>query len=447
MRSRSWLPLLAGFGMLILLIGLLGFGAMHRAQELYDESAAASEAYMQTDAVLRDIPSDLYLWGILIRDYLLDPSHLMAPAFHQRMLDRRAALQRQLDVLAQRFKNDKSEQIRRLRDELETYRASMDPLLTWSPGEKASLGRYFLRQQVLPRREIVVSMARRVSQLNAEDLRREQLRLRENQLRLQGFLRTTVAYALAFGFLIALVTVARVIVLERRGEQDWKRAEGAEAELRRLSRNLVSAQEEERRHLSRELHDAVGQMLSAMTMELKNLESSLDEPDKLRNRLEEARRLNADTIRGVRDLAMGLRPSMLDELGLGPALRWQGRDFSRRSGVPVAVQIDGDLDGLSDAHRTCIFRIVQEALTNCSRHAHASQIRIAVYGAADRVRLSVQDDGAGFQRNRLHSGGLGLLGIEERARALEGSVSITSQPGKGTILEVELPIAAGAAAE
>jgi signal transduction histidine kinase len=363
------------------------------------------------------------------------------------MLDRRAALQRQLDVLAQRFKNDKSEQIRRLRDELETYRASMDPLLTWSPGEKASLGRYFLRQQVLPRREIVVSMARRVSQLNAEDLRREQLRLRENQLRLQGFLRTTVAYALAFGFLIALVTVARVIVLERRGEQDWKRAEGAEAELRRLSRNLVSAQEEERRHLSRELHDAVGQMLSAMTMELKNLESSLDEPDKLRNRLEEARRLNADTIRGVRDLAMGLRPSMLDELGLGPALRWQGRDFSRRSGVPVAVQIDGDLDGLSDAHRTCIFRIVQEALTNCSRHAHASQIRIAVYGAADRVRLSVQDDGAGFQRNRLHSGGLGLLGIEERARALEGSVSITSQPGKGTILEVELPIAAGAAAE
>jgi signal transduction histidine kinase len=447
MRSRSWLPLLAGFGMLILLIGLLGFGAMHRAQELYDESAAASEAYMQTDAVLREIPSDLYLWGILIRDYLLDPSHLMAPAFHQRMLDRRAALQRQLDVLAQRGKNEKSEQIRRLRDELETYRASMDPLLTWSPGEKASLGRYFLRQQVLPRREIVVSMARRVSQLNAEDLRREQMRLRQNQERLQGFLRTTAAYALAFGFLIALVTVARVIVLERRGEQEWKRAEGAEAELRRLSRNLVSAQEEERRHLSRELHDAVGQMLSAMTMELKNLESSLDEPDKLRNRLEEARRLNADTIRGVRDLAMGLRPSMLDELGLGPALRWQGRDFSRRSGVPVAVQIDGDLDGLSDAHRTCIFRIVQEALTNCSRHAHASQIRIAVYGAADRVRLSVQDDGAGFQRDRLRSGGLGLLGIEERARALEGSVSITSQPGKGTILEVELPIAAGAAAQ
>jgi signal transduction histidine kinase len=188
-------------------------------------------------------------------------------------------------------------------------------------------------------------------------------------------------------------------------------------------------------------------MLSAMTMELGNLESSLNSPDKLRVRLDEARRLNADTIRGVRDLAMGLRPAMLDELGLGPALRWQGREFSRRSGVPVTVQIDGDLEGLPEAHRTCIYRIVQEALTNCARHAQAKTIRISIYGRHDWVQLSIQDDGVGFDPRQASSRGLGLIGIQERVRELEGKVTVTSQPEKGTILEVEVPVASGVSTE
>ena len=143
---------------------------------------------------------------------------------------------------------------------------------------------------------------------------------------------------------------------------------------------------------------------------------------------------------------MGLRPTMLDELGLGPALRWQGREFSRRSGVPVTVQIDGDLDGLPETHRTCIYRVVQETLTNCARHAQAKSIRISIYGRHDWVKLSIQDDGAGFDPGEAAARGLGLIGIQERVRELEGTVTIISQPEKGTIVEVEVPVGRGVAA-
>lgn len=447
MRSRSWVILSAGFGTLILLIGLLGFGSMRRAQALHDQTIAAHDTYLQTDAVLREIPAELHLGGVLIRDYLLDPSPEMAPVYREQLLARRSAIQQRLDLLTQRVTHGESSRLGQLKTELKAYWDSRDPILSWTPEEKAVHSRAFLRQEVLPRREAVVELAREISEINAANLRKEQRRLQGSQQLFQNFLGRTVALALALGAIVALVSVLRVSSLERRAELQRARAEHAEEELRRLSRSLVRTQEEERKSLSRELHDAVGQMLSAMTMELGNLESSIASPEKLRARLEEARRLNADTIRGVRDLAMGLRPSMLDELGLGPALRWQGREFSRRSGVPVTVQIDGELGGLPDVHRTCIYRIVQEALNNCARHARAKNIRISAYGRPDRVQLSIQDDGVGFDSGEADSRGLGLIGIEERVRELDGKVAITSHPSKGTILEVEVPVGKGLAAE
>jgi signal transduction histidine kinase len=447
MRLPGWLVLSIGFGTLVLLIGLLGFGAMRRAQALHEETVTAQEAYLQTDTVLREIPADIYLGDILIRDYLLDPSHITAPAYREQLLLQRSSIQQRLTVLAQRLGRGEAAGLEQMGTELQAYWESMDPILKWSPQEKAALSREFLRRQVLPRREAVIALAREISEINAANLRKEQRKVNESQGLFQGFLRRTVLLALSLGLLVALISAARVAFLERRSERQRQRAESAEEELRRLSRNLVRTQEEERRLLSRELHDAVGQMLSAMTMELGNMESVITSPDKLRERLNEARQLNAETIRGVRDLAMGLRPAMLDELGLGPALRWQGREFSRRSGIPVDVQIDGNLEGLPETHRTCIYRVVQEALTNCARHAQAKNIRISVYGRHDWVQLSIQDDGAGFDPQHTSSRGLGLIGIQERVRELAGKVTIISQPRKGTILEVEVPVGGGVPAE
>jgi signal transduction histidine kinase len=237
--------------------------------------------------------------------------------------------------------------------------------------------------------------------------------------------------------------VLRVSTLEKRAAEQRARIELHQQELRKLSRRLVQAQEDERSALSRELHDAVGQMLTAAGMDLANLETFRDNPAMFRETLDDARRLNGETLRTVRNLAMGLRPSMLDDLGLGAALEWQGREFSRRSGTPASIEVNGSVDTLPEPYRTCIFRIVQEALTNCARHARAKSVRVSLHGGRERIDLTVQDDGIGFNPASV-SGGLGLLGMGERVRELDGNLTVMSAAGRGTILKVEVPLPAGA---
>ena len=124
--------------------------------------------------------------------------------------------------------------------------------------------------------------------------------------------------------------------------------------------------------------------------------------------------------RTVRDLALGLRPSMLDDFGLRAALEWHVRDFTRRSGLDVELQMDGDFDALPDPHRTCVYRAVQEALTNCARHAQASHATVTVAITGQQLDLSVSDDGTGLDASR-RANGLGLRGIEERVKELDGT--------------------------
>ncbi len=220
-----------------------------------------------------------------------------------------------------------------------------------------------------------------------------------------------------------------------------ERAEQAEQELRRLSQQLVQAQETERKLIARELHDQIGQMLTAVRMDLSGLmQSSEGRGEPFCTRLREARQTAEQALRAVRDLAMGLRPSMLDDLGMAPAIEWQARDYSRRAGVPVHVQVDGNLDAIPEAHRTCIYRVVQEALTNCARHARARNIRILLHGGSGRIFLAVQDDGVGFGPGEGRGSGLGLIGMEERVGELGGRLEILSQPHKGTLIRVELPV-------
>jgi signal transduction histidine kinase len=153
----------------------------------------------------------------------------------------------------------------------------------------------------------------------------------------------------------------------------------------------------------------------------------------------EGRQLVDDVVRAVRDLALGLRPSMLDDFGLQPALEWHVRDFIRRYGLHVDLAVEGAFDGLPDQHRTCIYRAVQEALTNCVRHARATRIDVSVTESPAGLHVAVVDNGIGIDPVR-RGLGLGLRGIEERVRELEGSMTITRNPGGGTTLSVDLPI-------
>ena len=130
---------------------------------------------------------------------------------------------------------------------------------------------------------------------------------------------------------------------------------------------------------------------------------------------------------------------MLDDLGLIPALQWQAREVSKRTGVRVRVSAEGVSDDLPEEHKTCIYRVVQEALHNSSRHGEPQQVRVSARQEADRILLSIQDDGRGFDPEQ--GTGLGLLGMQERVLHLGGTFRVESHPGQGTVIRVALPIA------
>jgi signal transduction histidine kinase len=153
----------------------------------------------------------------------------------------------------------------------------------------------------------------------------------------------------------------------------------------------------------------------------------------------ECKKLVDDMFRTVRNLALGLRPSMLDDFGLQAALEWHARDFMSRYAITVDLKMDGDFDALPDTHRTCVYRIVQEAMTNCVRHAQAKNIQIGVMAEGDRLRVSVNDDGVGLDPAHRRKG-LGLRGIDERVKELQGTMRIWCESGRGTRLVVHLPL-------
>jgi signal transduction histidine kinase len=326
-----------------------------------------------------------------------------------------------------------------LQGEVEAYWDSLDPIFEWTPQEKAERSWIFLARKVLPRREAIVGLARELARINAENLQKERERLANSQQVLHRFLLQMMAGGLIIGGFVALVTTRRVVVLERRHDVQRKQIEETQNNLRRLSQRLVQAQEFERRALSRELHDEVGQTMTALGIELGNLEKLRDSNGGFQDRMDELKRLNAEAVRAIRDLAMGLRPSMLDDLGLEAALKWQGREFSRHTGVPAIVHVDSTLDNLSDGQRTCIYRVVQEALTNCARHANATNVLVSVRTIHDRIVVLVEDDGIGFDLAYMR-GGLGLLGIQERVQALDGKLHVSSEQQKGTTIQVEIPV-------
>ncbi|HMC61881.1 MAG TPA: sensor histidine kinase, partial [Candidatus Solibacter sp.] len=197
------------------------------------------------------------------------------------------------------------------------------------------------------------------------------------------------------------------------------------------------AQEEERRKISRELHDQVGQTIAILTMELTRLRANFPPGNPTREGLETCLRLADENASIVRNMALLLRPSMLDDLGLVPALNWQAREVLRRNGMQVTVEADDACNRLPDDYRTCIYRVVQEALHNATKHARASHAHVTVRQEPLQIRVVIEDDGRGFDTHLQK--GMGILGMEERVRYLGGVLQIESEPGYGTCVSILLP--------
>ncbi len=215
-------------------------------------------------------------------------------------------------------------------------------------------------------------------------------------------------------------------------------------ELAALSTRLISVQEEQLRRLSRELHDELGQSLTAVSSYLWLLERKLP-PDlgELRARAGEARRLVAKTLGEMRELSQLLRPPGLDLYGLAGSLEAHLEAFRGRHQIATKFTAEGLQERLPEEIETAVYRIIQEALTNVARHAHAKRVWVALTGEGDELRLEVRDDGVGLPADNgaRRPSGIGLIGIRERVRALRGTVTLSSGPDGGACLRASLPLA------
>jgi signal transduction histidine kinase len=431
--GRIWVRLSVGFALLLALITVF---TVTTISETFRSRKQLSDAYERhykiADALMR-LRSDLYLAGILKRDFLLDPAQSHAPQYGEQFDEIKDDTAQHLKTLEALLTPGEAPSLTRLRAEVEAYMRPLNQASDWEPILSGSTQWELLKLQ-LKQRGSALQMAGDLENLNARDLsiQQEKTRLSENNFR--RFLWVMAGSSLLIGIFIAGLTVWHMRRLERHSDS-------AQSELRELSHQLVKVQEQERRNISRELHDEVGQMLTGLRMELGNLDGPHARQDPtFHQRLLATKRIAEQILRTVRNLAMFLRPSMLDDLGLSPALRWQAKEFTLRNDVPVELSITGDADSVSDDVRTCVYRIVQEALTNASRHANAKQIKVTIERHSRNVQAVIDDDGIGFDRRKARHRGLGLLGMEERVREIGGTLDIKSQPGRGTRISILLPV-------
>jgi signal transduction histidine kinase len=229
--------------------------------------------------------------------------------------------------------------------------------------------------------------------------------------------------------------------LDSEKEQLLKELQKKEAELRRALQRAVEYQEDERKRISRELHDEIGQALTSILIRLKALQDETD-IETIAERLDGLRYLTSESIEELRRLAVDLRPAILDHLGILPALRWYVQQLADQSDLAIQFTGPEKIERLPEEIELVLSRVAQEGLTNAIRHSQARRVEVVLEQSPHVLRLRVVDDGKGFDPQNLDRG-LGLVGIRERVELLDGNCGVDTTPGEGTRLWVEIPLPEG----
>jgi signal transduction histidine kinase len=432
--------LFIGFGGLLLLLAFTGLNALSVLTRIQTRNESIRKDYFNRDRILEQLRSDIYLSGTHVRDLLLERDPSLADSHRKELDDTRLRIEANVSTYDGILRGEERLPFERFTREVKAYFNSLRPALEWNAAQRQALGYSFMKDSLLPRRMVIVQLADQISAVNQRQMDAGNKQVTILFADFRRSLIVLLVLTLIGGTLLAGGSIYRILRLERVSAQRFDQVEQARGALRHLSTRLIEVQESERRALSRELHDEVGQSLSALLLGLGNVAAILppETGEDARNQLNDLRRLAERTVAVVRDMSLLLRPSMLDDLGLIPAVQWQAREVSRTKNIAVQVQADALPGDIPDEYKTCTYRIVQEALHNVTRHAKAKSVRIHLGPHGDNLLLTIQDDGQGFVPER--EKGVGLLGMEERVKHLHGSFHVDSTRGAGTLIRVELPL-------
>ena len=435
---KPWAALIAGFGVLLALMAVMYIDTLRVLSETETRSAQIRRDFLTRERTLDQIRSGLYESGNVVRDYVLAESDQNPPEVLRAQL---RAIRDEMEVVkkadSQSLSPQGEEAYQHLAAELESYWATLDPIFEWDSKKKQERGYSFLRRDVFSQHTTVLAIAKEVSAVNEAELKQGEEQIAEVFAQFRRRLQTITAFALSLGLIVTAAAVLYSARLEKSIDERYQESLRARGELKELSTRLVGAQERERRAISRELHDQVGQSLSALLMDVENLGAMPGGNSAFRQGLKNIKTLAENCVNEVRNISLLLRPSMLDDLGLVAALEWQAREVSKRTGMLVSIFSDNISDILPEEHKTCVYRIVQEALNNCSKHAYARNVRVTLREEPGHLGLTIKDDGHGFDPNR--GRGLGLVGMNERVTQLGGVFEVDSDPRHGTCLRVDLP--------
>jgi signal transduction histidine kinase len=416
--NKGNLALGAGYAVVLGLLVCSTVEAYRLQQTISRREAAVYQAHIVRENALSGLRDEMWLGATSAREYLINGD---AQRFREQIIE---------------ITHEGSERAAVLQPEVvksfSVYTTALKALAESGRSDRHH-AMALIEQQLLPLRVSALGTIERARADQQKELAgaERDLRLRQRAIVWQLFV--VLGGSLLAGLAIAALTTRYV--------RKWHRERLARAgEMAHLSARLVEVQEEERKFLARELHDEVGQTLTALRMELAPVAAVVQNPA-ARERLRNCQDLAERAVRTVRHISLMLRPSLLDDLGLDAALEWHLNEFSRRSGIQSEYVADEEMPELSEEMRTCVYRVAQEALNNCEKYSRATKARLVVRISEESIMLEIGDNGAGFQLTRrgLPARGTGLLGIRERVSRLHGSTMIDTTPGGGTRVVVTLP--------
>ncbi|MGA3237602.1 MAG: sensor histidine kinase [Bryobacteraceae bacterium] len=417
-RSPLRWTLLGAFAILLALLVVSGVTAVHVLREMHRQAQSIRAASAEREQANSNICVSVQIYDQTITRYAASPR--AEP--DQDVIDGLSELSAQVSGAWNRYPEERPflETLRDLVAEQRALYAARQPALV------------IKQEPVLHAR--VLECAKQVSLWSGRGAQQDDLALLAQFGELQSGLSRALLIAFGSGLVLAAASMVYIVRLERQTRGRYYELARSRHELQLLSSRLVDAQETERRSISRELHDEVGQSLGALLVDLGRLPAIA--PD-AKEQIDRMKSVAERTFQSVRNISLLLRPSMLDDLGLAAALEWQGREVSRNSEIEVDVQTGNLSENLPDEYKICIYRFVQEALHNAVRHSAARTATVTAEQSPDRIVVQVKDDGRGFDPRRTR--GLGLLGMEERVKRLGGTFTVHSAPQQGATVIAELP--------